>query len=132
MSNEMLKEWLEKWGHTYVKPIRVTIEIKPNKKKPKTIVCEGAEFFSKIFEDTRLMLLTGDYDLITNRKCFTRDDHEKEWFVAGYATPELAQKQPDANPFGPSVMVCAYFGDNKIDQYEKKPYTRLPMKVEYL
>lgn len=135
------KEWLESFGHFNVKPIRVTITVgveprkdRKNPRPAKTLTCEGCSYQSEHFAgETRLMLLSGEYKALTKRKCFTREDSEHEWFVAGYAMPELAAERPEQNPFGPSIIVSAWnHTDQKIDHYEEKPYKRLKMQVEYL
>lgn len=128
MTTKTQMQWLASFGHTNIKPIKVKIQVTTKK----TVVCDGAEYQSKHFDGKRLMLLTGEYKAITNRKCFTRDDSDNEWFVAGYATPELALERPEQNPFGPSIIVSAWDVGGKIDQYENKEYKRLPMEVEYI
>lgn len=138
------KEWLESFGHFNVKPVRVTITVeaeprkdRKNPRPAKTITCDGCEYQSNHFGgETRIMLLTGEYKALTKRKCFTREDTPQEWFVYGYATPELAAERPTQEPFGPSVIVGAWTPtDQKIDHYEVmngKPYKRLKMQVQYL
>lgn len=130
-----LKEWLESFGHFNVKPVRITITAGKI-----THTYEGAEYQSKHFAgDTRMLLVTPDGDLPgRNREnygeghAYQRDGCQNEWFVAGYATKLLAEKDPVNNPFGATVVFSEWKHAEKIDQYEARPYKRLKMQVQYL
>ena len=134
--------------HFNVRPVRVTIG---------TQTWAGAEA-SRVVEITpgcrawtegrrhdvaRLVYVAGTLPkgyLRSTHVAYTRAGDPCEWYLASYYPAIERHRQgplsPDASseyhPFGASFMLFPWDVDGKIDQYERRPYERLPLTVEYL
>lgn len=69
--------------------------------------------------------------IIAHKVCFVLEgmDTPHEWYVASYYLGEVNEQQP----LGQNCLLGAWsIEGEKIDDYEPKPYRRVPVKVEFL
>lgn len=64
------------------------------------------------------------------RHCFPFDGHD--WYIACHTDPSkpIAPEHQQYHPFGHSFVLMPWDLPNSIDQYEPKPYHRIPMTVD--
>ena len=71
-----------------------------------------------------------------NSVCFTLEGDKREWYIAGYAgttqgVGSYQEKVPpgEYNPFGNNFLLMPWEQAEKIDQYERYTYKRVPMTI---
>ena len=94
-------------------------------------VTRGEHQAGEVFEDRNLYLLGKVPKVKRSKSCFPWEG--KDWYVAAFY--EGAEKT-SMQPFGRNCILAPWEiekqPESTIDQYEGKPYDRLPMTVEFL
>jgi hypothetical protein len=132
-----LRAWLETLPHPChdVKPVRVTIgrqtwegcEYKQESTPPEGAPNQAPYTIHALY---LLGTLRRSY-LHSSHECYPWEGDGREWYTAGYWQHEGTS---ESQPFGRMFLLHPWevpTGES-IDKYERHPYRRLPMSVEYL
>lgn len=132
MKNKLVEWALKKWnGVQSVKPVEVTIgELKFSG----VHYVQNLEFNGRPYTRTAYYLLGHLPEKIKGRAstkvCFP-DAAGVDWYAAGYIKSDgITPSNVQFHPFGEHFLLMPWDVADKIDQYEKKPYTRVPFTVK--
>ena len=126
-----LKEHLENCGCTNVQ--NVTVTFGRGVKKGTPTVYQGCLYHNpKIRPDEPNIVLIGQPPQATRvHVCYPHSDG-REWYMACHLPQDTYDKMSDElrqqyHPFGPTFVLSPWTCDDKIDQYERFNYLRIPM-----
>ncbi len=134
-----LVKWIESFGNTNVKPIKVEI---------KDEVFYGAQYDNVHSDNEPVLYLLGEIPKCRQKRvslCFTIKDDPNDWFLSAGYTPhmrapfrmtELSEEvAKQFHPFGDNWMMRPWDKiklKSEIDTYERYRYVRVPITVSIL
>lgn len=69
----------------------------------------------------------------SSHECYTWTESPNEWYISSYTDANcFSEEFKHHHPFGYMFQVSPWDVSGKIDDYERRPYRRVPMAVKYL
>lgn len=134
----MVADWLESIGYVGARPVRVTIRRGPRSvhtfQGAETLYPNIGQYDANYTRDhaLRLYLPCNDDEKLMDipRRLFVMSN--QEWIIAAHMHKIDIPGCESYHPFGANMILCKWMHPTKVDHYDKTPYKRFPMELEYL